>query len=87
MTARAWPETNRRGRPSEIAVKEADDIGRVLLGERPVEVIFRAEGRDLRLGGVISEGRHGGIGGNDVRDRERDDRDADHHGRDPDDAS
>jgi hypothetical protein len=27
------------------------------------------------------------VGGDDVRDRERDDRDADHHGRDPDDAT
>ena len=68
-------------------MKEADDVRRVLLGERPVEVILRAERRDLRVGGVVSERGDGGIGGHDVGDRERDDRDADHHSRDPHDAS
>src|SRR5438309_7255816 len=70
---------------TEIAVREADNVREVLLGKRPVEVVLRPECRDLLIRRVVSERRRDRIGWDDVRDREGDDRDADHHRRDSDD--
>ena len=67
-------------------MKDAGRVADVLLGERSVEAVFGAELRDLRIGRVIAERGGHRIRGDDVRDRERDDRNTDHHGRDPDDA-
>ena len=67
-------------------MEDAGRVDEVLLGQRSVEVILGAELRDLRIGRVIAERRGHRIGGYDVRDRERDDRNSDHHGRDPDDT-
>jgi len=72
---------------AKIAVKNARHVNDVLLRQRPVEAVFGSELRDLRLGGVIAERGGHRIRRDEVRDRERDDRNADHHGRDPDDAS
>src|SRR2546430_2118366 len=70
---------------TEIAVREADNVREVLLGKRPVEGVLRSERRDLLVRRVVAERRGHRIGGNDMRDREGDDRDADHHRRDSDD--
>ena len=67
-------------------MKDAGRIADVLLGERSVEAVFGAELRDLRIGRVIAERGGHRVRGDDMRDRERDDRNTDHHGRDPDHA-
>src|SRR5205814_8260992 len=68
---------------TEIAVDEAGDIGEVLLGQWPVEVVLRSERLDLLVARVVAERRGDRIRGNDMGDREGDDRNPDHHRRDP----
>src|SRR6267142_22815 len=77
---------SRSDAPAKVPVKDARRVGHVLLDQRSVEPVLGAEGGDLVVRRVIAKSSGSRVRGDDVRDRERDDRDSDHHGRDPDDA-
>src|SRR4029077_14771051 len=51
---------------TEVAVDESDHVREVLLGKRPVEVVFRTEGSDLLVRRVVAQRRGDRIGRDDV---------------------
>ena len=73
--------------PPEIAVQEAAHVGEVLLRQRTIEVVFGPECRDLVGSRVVAKRGHRGVRRDHVRNRERDNRHADHHRDDPDHAT